>query len=83
MVPSYICQILIWSEDDFTQLNERFIKSCRDYENLLDASMSQPQQYQYGQQRHTSQGYGGGYPPQPAPSQQEPQRYYTPNPQQG
>ncbi|KAH8791983.1 hypothetical protein BGZ57DRAFT_938687 [Hyaloscypha finlandica] len=67
-------------KDDFTQLNERFIKSCRDYENLLDASMTQTQPaYQYG--RH-NQGYGGGYPPQAAPPQQDPQRYYTPNPQQ-
>ena len=68
------------SLDDFTQLNERFIKSCRDYENLLDASMTQTQPaYQYS--RH-NQGYGG-YPPQAAPPQQDPQRYYTPNPQQG
>ena len=67
--------------DDFTQLNERFIKSCRDYENLLDASMTQTQPaYQYG--RH-QQGYGGGYPPQAAPPQQDTQRYYTPNQQQG
>jgi signal transducing adaptor molecule len=36
--------------------------------------------YQYGRQQ---QGYGGGYPPQAAPPQQDPQRYYTPNPQQG
>ncbi|CZT07571.1 related to protein HSE1 [Rhynchosporium agropyri] len=64
-------------KDDFTQLNERFIKSCRDYENLLDASMTQAQPaYQYG--RH-QQGYGGGYPPQAAPPQQDTQRYYTPN----
>ncbi|PBP18169.1 SH3 domain protein [Diplocarpon rosae] len=67
-------------KDEFTQLNERFIKSCRDYESLLDASMTQAQPvYQYGRQ---PQGYGGGYPPQPAPLQQDPQRYYTPNPQQ-
>ncbi|TVY20685.1 Class E vacuolar protein-sorting machinery protein hse1 [Lachnellula arida] len=66
-------------KDDFTQLNERFIKSCRDYENLLDASMTQAQPaYQYGRQ---NQPYGGGYPPQAAPPQSEPQRYYTPNPQ--
>jgi signal transducing adaptor molecule len=70
-------------KDDFTQLNERFIKSCRDYENLLDVSM-RPQQptYQYGRQGQGQQGYGGGYPPQAAPPQQDPQRYYTPNPQQ-
>ncbi|RDL36569.1 uncharacterized protein BP5553_05921 [Venustampulla echinocandica] len=67
-------------KDDFTQLNERFIKSCRDYENLLDASMTQAQpSYQYGR---PAQGYGGGYPPQAAPPQQDPQRYYTPNPQE-
>ncbi|KAH8601381.1 hypothetical protein B0O99DRAFT_501710 [Bisporella sp. PMI_857] len=71
-------------KDDFTQLNERFIKSCRDYENLLDASMTQSQPaYQYG--RPQQQGYGGGYPPQQGPigpAQQHPQRYYTPNPSQ-
>ncbi|EKD15159.1 uncharacterized protein L3040_001526 [Drepanopeziza brunnea f. sp. 'multigermtubi'] len=68
-------------KDDFTQLNERFIKSCRDYENLLDASMTQAQPaYQYG--RHPQPGYGGGYPAQSAPQQQDPQRYYTPNQQQ-
>jgi hypothetical protein len=68
--------------DDFTQLNERFIKSCRDYEHLLDASMTQQQpSYQYG--RVQGQGYGGGYPPQAAPPQQDPQRYYPPpGPQQ-
>lgn len=65
-------------KDEFTQLNERFIKSCRDYEHLLDASMTQPQpSYQYGRQ-----GYGGGYPPQAAPPQQDPQRFYTPPGQQ-
>ncbi|KAF2641093.1 hypothetical protein P280DRAFT_548864 [Massarina eburnea CBS 473.64] len=31
-------------KDDFTQLNEKFIKARRDYESLLEASMSQPQQ---------------------------------------
>lgn len=36
--------------------------------------------YQYGRQQ---QGYAGAYPPQAAPPQQDPQRYYTPNPQQG
>lgn len=30
-------------KDEFTQLNERFIKSCRDYESLLDASVAQSQ----------------------------------------
>lgn len=68
-------------KDDFTQLNERFIKSRRDYETLLDASMSQVQpSYQYGQPGRQGQGYGGGYPPQGGPPPQ--QKYYTPGPQQ-
>ncbi|KAL3421984.1 class e vacuolar protein-sorting machinery protein hse1 [Phlyctema vagabunda] len=71
-------------KDDFTQLNERFIKSCRDYENLLDASMTSQPSYQYGRQgQGPPQGYGG-YPPQPQATapQQNPQRYFSPNPQQ-
>ncbi|EMD88616.1 hypothetical protein COCC4DRAFT_72035 [Bipolaris maydis ATCC 48331] len=35
-------------KDDFTQLNEKFIKARRDYESMLEASMSQPQQPPYG-----------------------------------
>ncbi|KAI4123113.1 MAG: hypothetical protein LQ341_007236, partial [Variospora aurantia] len=70
--------------DDFTQLNEKFIKARRDYESLLEASISQPAQPQYGRPGQPQYGYGvaGGYPPQgpPAP-QQTPARYYTPNPQ--
>ncbi|KAF2009530.1 hypothetical protein BU24DRAFT_414847 [Aaosphaeria arxii CBS 175.79] len=31
-------------KDDFTSLNEKFIKARRDYESMLEASMSQPQQ---------------------------------------
>ncbi|KAL8718678.1 MAG: hypothetical protein Q9225_004214 [Loekoesia sp. 1 TL-2023] len=71
-------------KDDFTQLNEKFIKARRDYESLLEASMSQPSQPQYGRHGQPQYGYsgGGGYPPQGAvPSQQTPGRYYTPNPQ--
>ncbi|KAG4028358.1 hypothetical protein MFRU_022g00780 [Monilinia fructicola] len=69
-------------KDDFTQLNERFIKSCRDYENLLDASMTQAQTYQYGRLGQAPQGpHGYGYPAQAARPQQEPQRYYTPSQQ--
>jgi signal transducing adaptor molecule len=34
-------------KDDFTQLNEKFIKARRDYESLLDMSMSHPQQPTY------------------------------------
>ncbi|MCJ1312536.1 ESCRT-0 subunit protein hse1 [Agyrium rufum] len=63
-------------KDDFTQLNERFIKARRDYESLLDISMSQPH---YPPSQGPS-GYGyprqGGYPPQQA----EPARYYSPAP---
>ncbi|KAL8872427.1 MAG: hypothetical protein Q9174_001936 [Haloplaca sp. 1 TL-2023] len=70
--------------DDFTQLNEKFIKARRDYESLLEASMSQPAQPHYGRPGQPQYGYGGGpgYPPQgPPAAQQGPGRYYTPNPQ--
>ncbi|KAL9002613.1 MAG: hypothetical protein Q9188_004468 [Gyalolechia gomerana] len=73
-------------KDDFTQLNEKFIKARRDYESLLEASISQPAQPQYGRHGQPQYGYGGGggYPPQggAVPSQQAPARYYTPNPQE-
>ncbi|PQE33724.1 hypothetical protein CJF32_00009124 [Rutstroemia sp. NJR-2017a WRK4] len=60
-------------------LNERFIKSCRDYENLLDASMTQAQPYQYGRPGQAPQGpQGYSYPPQAAPPQQGPERYFSP-----
>ncbi|KAL9101890.1 MAG: hypothetical protein Q9163_002911 [Psora crenata] len=68
-------------KDDFTQLNEKFIKARRDYESLLDASMAQPTQQPYG--RQTQQPYphgGGGYPSQGPPPQQGPGRFYTPGP---
>ncbi|KAK0654238.1 Class E vacuolar protein-sorting machinery protein HSE1 [Lasiodiplodia hormozganensis] len=71
-------------KDDFTQLNEKFIKARRDYESLLEASMSQAAQPGYGRQPY---GYGagapppqstpyGGYPPQGPPQD----RYYSPVP---
>lgn len=71
-------------KDDFTQLNEKFIKARRDYEALLEASMSQTAQPGYGRQPY---GYGagapppqsapyGGYPPQAPPQE----RYYSPGP---
>jgi len=66
-------------KDDFTQLNEKFIKARRDYEALLESSMSQPQyqqHYPYQQQQQRQSMYGappnqplshGG--PQQAPAQ--------------
>ncbi|KAL8921735.1 MAG: hypothetical protein Q9172_003852 [Xanthocarpia lactea] len=69
-------------KDDFTQLNEKFIKARRDYESLLEASMSQPVQSQYGRPSQPQYGYGGGggLPPQGPPAQQAPGRYYSPVP---
>ncbi|KAL8736752.1 MAG: hypothetical protein Q9166_000118 [cf. Caloplaca sp. 2 TL-2023] len=69
-------------KDDFTQLNEKFIKARRDYESLLEASMSQPAQPQYGRSGQPQYGYGGGggLPPQGPPAQQAPGRYYSPVP---
>ena len=67
--------------DDFTQLNEKFIKARRDYESLLEASMSQPAQ-PYGRKPQQQYGYtAAGYPPQGGPPSQGPGRYYTPGPQ--
>ncbi|WEW58176.1 ESCRT-0 subunit protein hse1 [Emydomyces testavorans] len=71
--------------DDFTQLNEKFIKARRDYEALLEASMAHPVQPLYGRPPQPSYGYppSGGHPGYPhVQSQQEPQRYYTPKPSQ-
>ncbi|UKZ67429.1 uncharacterized protein TrAtP1_008588 [Trichoderma atroviride] len=69
-------------KDDFTQLNEKFIKARRDYESLLETSMSHPPQHSYQQyaMRPGHQAYpppAGTYPPQG----QDPQRFYTPGPQ--
>ncbi|KAF2398665.1 hypothetical protein EJ06DRAFT_583330 [Trichodelitschia bisporula] len=77
-------------KDDFTQLNEKFIKARRDYENLLEASMSQPPQPTYGRPAYTyggapttaqAPGYsvGGAYPAQ-APNPEG--RYFSPAPQE-
>lgn len=72
--------------DEFTQLNEKFIKARRDYESLLEASMAHPPQAQYGRPGQPPYGYPGaapvGYPqgpPQAAP--QPDQRYFSPRPQ--
>ncbi|EPE04991.1 class e vacuolar protein-sorting machinery protein hse1 [Ophiostoma piceae UAMH 11346] len=85
-------------KDDFTQLNEKFIKARRDYEALLESSMAHPPQPNYQQyamhqqQQIPPQGYPGpGAPGGPAPAHagyqapglaQQPDRYYTPGPQQ-
>ncbi|KAK0617044.1 hypothetical protein B0T14DRAFT_568594 [Immersiella caudata] len=74
-------------KDDFTQLNEKFIKARRDYEALLESSMSHPPgptYHQYAMRPQIPQGYptpapGYGAPP---PQQQDPQRFYTPAPAQ-
>lgn len=71
--------------DDFTSLNEKFIKARRDYESLLEASMSHPPQPTYGRPAYTygappaqQAPYGGQYGNQPPQSQD--QRYYSPGP---
>ncbi|KAK3214508.1 hypothetical protein GRF29_19g389192 [Pseudopithomyces chartarum] len=65
-------------KDDFTQLNEKFIKARRDYESLLEASMTQPQQPYSGRPYTTynapSAAPYGGYPPTSPP----PQHYGAP-----
>ncbi|KAB5583331.1 VHS domain-containing protein [Coniochaeta sp. 2T2.1] len=83
-------------KDDFTQLNEKFIKARRDYEALLESSMSHPpgpSYHQYAMRPQVPQGYPApaptqgypaaapNYPPQ-GPPQQDPQRFYTPAPPQ-
>lgn len=69
--------------DDFTQLNEKFIKARRDYEALLEQSMSHPPQpnyQQYAMRPAIPQGYGGppghGYPSQGLPPSQDPHAGY-------
>ncbi|CCC09915.1 unnamed protein product [Sordaria macrospora k-hell] len=76
-------------KDDFTQLNEKFIKARRDYEALLESSMSHPpgpSYHQYAMRPPMTNSYGaGGYgapPPQQQQQQQEPPRFYTPAPAQ-
>ncbi|USP79543.1 hypothetical protein yc1106_06817 [Curvularia clavata] len=68
-------------KDDFTQLNEKFIKARRDYESMLEASMSQPQQPPYGGRpaygaynAPPPSGYQG-YPPASSTPHQDPGRY--------
>ncbi|KAF1976920.1 hypothetical protein BU23DRAFT_15387 [Bimuria novae-zelandiae CBS 107.79] len=60
-------------KDDFTQLNEKFIKARRDYESLLEASMAQPQQpyggRPYGAYNAPPTAEYAGYPPTSPPPQ--------------
>ncbi|OQD66316.1 hypothetical protein PENDEC_c048G05690 [Penicillium decumbens] len=70
-------------KDEFTQLNEKFIKARRDYESLLEASMAHPAQPQYGRPGQPQYGFPGaaapaGYPQGPPPDQ----RYFSPRPQE-
>lgn len=49
-------------KDDFTQLNEKFIKARRDYEALLESSMSHPPQHGYHQYAMRPAPLGQSYP---------------------
>lgn len=81
-------------KDDFTQLNEKFIKARRDYETLLESSMAQPQYpirpRQSSQPLYPASQYGGqGYPPQGSAASQayppqghQPQQPYAAQSQQ-
>ncbi|KAK3492800.1 uncharacterized protein B0T23DRAFT_429033 [Neurospora hispaniola] len=73
-------------KDDFTQLNEKFIKARRDYEALLESSMSHPPgptYHQYAMRPPMTNSYGsGGYGAPPPQQQQEPPRFYNPAPAQ-
>ncbi|KAI7229140.1 Class E vacuolar protein-sorting machinery protein, partial [Hortaea werneckii] len=67
-------------KDDFTQLNEKFIKARRDYEALLESSMSHPPQpYQQQQQQFPIRTPQASHPMYPPPQQQR-QPYGAPPP---
>ncbi|KAF2209318.1 hypothetical protein CERZMDRAFT_100520 [Cercospora zeae-maydis SCOH1-5] len=82
-------------KDDFTQLNEKFIKARRDYEALLESSMSQPPQHQQfpirsrppPQFQHQQPPYGApqhqpqGFPQGPPQSAQQSVPPFSPNQQ--
>ncbi|PYH91428.1 class E vacuolar protein-sorting machinery protein hse1 [Aspergillus ellipticus CBS 707.79] len=70
-------------KDEFTQLNEKFIKARRDYESLLEASMAHPAQPQFGRPAQPPYAYPGVTAPYPQgpPPQADPQRYFSPRPQ--
>lgn len=78
----YGCRIANIVPDEFTQLNEKFIKARRDYESLLEASMAHPAQPHYGRPGQPQYGYPGGAAPvgYPAGPIQD-QRYFSPRPQ--
>lgn len=66
-------------KDEFTQLNERFIKSCRDYENLLDASVTHNQSSYHSY----AQVQGRENPLHvTSPISQDPTKVYSPTPVQ-
>ncbi|PLB55610.1 hypothetical protein P170DRAFT_399834 [Aspergillus steynii IBT 23096] len=69
-------------KDEFTQLNEKFIKARRDYETLLEASMSHPTQPQYGRPGQPQYGYPGPASSVGYPQGADPQRYFSPRPQE-
>ncbi|KAF3389459.1 Class E vacuolar protein-sorting machinery protein hse1 [Penicillium rolfsii] len=69
-------------KDEFTQLNEKFIKARRDYESLLEASMAHPPQAQYGRPGQPPYGYPAAAPVgYPQGAHQPDQRYFSPRPQ--
>lgn len=77
------CKIFtyLFITEDFTQLNEKFIKARRDYESLLEASMSPPPPSTYAHPGQSPYAYAAGYPTQGPPPQHDTSRYYSPNPQ--
>ncbi|KAI7342875.1 Class E vacuolar protein-sorting machinery protein, partial [Hortaea werneckii] len=66
-------------KDDFTQLNEKFIKARRDYEALLESSMSHPPQPYQQQQQFPIRTPQASHPMYPPPQQQR-QPYGAPPP---
>ncbi|RMX87789.1 hypothetical protein D0869_02099 [Hortaea werneckii] len=66
-------------KDDFTQLNEKFIKARRDYEALLESSMSHPPQPYQQQQQFPIRTPHASHPMYPPPQQQR-QPYGAPPP---
>ncbi|EEQ92706.1 signal transducing adaptor molecule [Blastomyces dermatitidis ER-3] len=78
--------LTLLSTNDFTQLNEKFIKARRDYESLLEASMAHPSQPHYGRPPQSAYSYpvqsaSPGYPQ--GVQQDEAHHYYAAHPQDG